>query len=57
MTGMHRVSGFPPIAAVDARALILGSLPSVASVQAHQYYGHPRNAFWPIMGSLFGSDP
>lgn len=56
MTGMHRVSGFPPIAAADARALILGSLPSVASVQAHQYYGHPRNAFWPIMGALFGFD-
>lgn len=49
--------GFPPILGDDPRVLILGSLPSVASVKAGQYYGHPRNAFWPIMGSLFGFEP
>lgn len=48
--------GFPPILGEAPRVLILGSLPSVASVKAGQYYGHPRNAFWPIMGSLFGFD-
>ncbi|WP_348672812.1 DNA-deoxyinosine glycosylase [uncultured Abyssibacter sp.] len=57
MTGSPTVTGFPPIADHRARVLILGSLPSVASVQAHQYYGHPRNAFWPIMGALFGFEP
>lgn len=35
--------------------LILGSLPSVKSLETGQYYGHPRNAFWPIMGKLFGA--
>ena len=45
--------GFAPIIGQKPRVLILGTMPSVASLSAGFYYGHPRNAFWPIMGDLF----
>lgn len=49
--------GFPPIAAPDARLLILGSLPGRVSLAARQYYAQPQNAFWRIMGALFDAGP
>ena len=48
---------FPPVVGTDARALILGSFPSGESLRRKQYYGHPRNQFWRIMGDLFGAGP
>lgn len=51
------VRSFAPITAPVAHTLILGSMPGIASLEAGQYYAHPRNAFWPIMGALYGVGP
>jgi hypoxanthine-DNA glycosylase len=50
------LEGFPPVVDDNADLLILGSFPSVQSLATHQYYGNPRNAFWPITAALFGFD-
>ena len=51
---MSRVIAFAPLLGRAPRVLVLGSLPSVASLAANQYYAHPRNTFWRIMGELTG---
>jgi hypoxanthine-DNA glycosylase len=47
-----RLQGFPPVLDAHVERLILGSFPSEASLAAGQYYAHPRNQFWRVLGRL-----
>lgn len=46
----------PPIISKNSKILILGSMPSVMSIEKRQYYGNPNNRFFKIMFSLFGQE-
>lgn len=49
-----RHASFAPHVAPDTRLLILGSLPGVRSLAERQYYAHPTNQFWRLLGAVTG---
>ncbi len=50
------LQGLAPVIGRETRLVVLGSFPGVASLQARQYYAHPRNQFWPLLSALWGVD-
>lgn len=53
---MSLKSSFPPVAAPDARVLILGSLPGERSLAERRYYAHPQNQFWQLLSPVVERD-
>jgi hypoxanthine-DNA glycosylase len=53
---MRRKRSFSPVVGPRPRALILGSLPGESSLKLGQYYGHPRNRFWELVGAALRED-
>ncbi len=61
-TGVPRTESFEPMwhgtlhpeTSVKVHTLILGTHPSVQSLEKSQYYAHPMNAFWWIAGDCLG---
>jgi hypoxanthine-DNA glycosylase len=50
------LQGLGPVVGPNTRLIVLGSFPGVASLAAQQYYGHPRNHFWPILSAIWKLD-
>ncbi|MGJ4850920.1 DNA-deoxyinosine glycosylase [Bacillota bacterium Meth-B3] len=53
---MERVFSYEAVYRADARLLILGTAPSVQSLQKGFYYAHPQNAFWKILADVLGCE-
>lgn len=47
------IKGFDPIVSNNSKVLILGSMPSVVSLDKQEYYGFAHNRFWKIMHTVF----
>jgi hypoxanthine-DNA glycosylase len=45
---------FAPVIDAGTRLLILGSLPGEKSLAHSQYYAHPQNKFWMLLGEVLG---
>jgi hypoxanthine-DNA glycosylase len=51
-----RKASFAPVADARTRLLVLGSLPGEVSLAQGQYYAHPQNQFWRLIGAVIGRE-
>ncbi|MBQ8458629.1 DNA-deoxyinosine glycosylase [bacterium] len=49
---MNNCKSFKPSVDNNSKILILGSMPGVKSLEEQQYYAHPQNRFWKVMGAI-----
>ncbi|HWU49397.1 MAG TPA: DNA-deoxyinosine glycosylase [Asticcacaulis sp.] len=49
-----RKASFLPVVTAGTRVLVLGSLPGEESLARGQYYAHPQNQFWRLIGDVIG---
>ena len=49
---MNNCKSFKPSIDNNSKILILGSMPGVKSLEEQQYYAHPQNRFWKVMGAI-----
>jgi hypoxanthine-DNA glycosylase len=52
-----RVASVPPQVGANCRVLVLGTVPSLKSLEMRQSYAHAQNLFWPFMGVLYDAGP
>jgi len=50
------ITTFEPIIDENCKILVLGTMPSVKSLENQQYYGNKQNQFWKIIYGLFNKD-
>ncbi|MVX34781.1 DNA-deoxyinosine glycosylase [Myroides sp. LoEW2-1] len=48
-----RIHSFKPVVFDEAKVLILGTMPSIKSLDFQEYYGNKQNVFWKILFSVF----
>jgi TDG/mug DNA glycosylase family protein len=56
MNENDNLTSLSPVVSTRSRILILGSMPGAESLRRQQYYAHPRNTFWYIMGQICGAN-
>lgn len=52
---MAECKSFDPIINKNSKILILGSMPGIKSLEAQEYYAHPQNRFWKVIGTIFNT--
>ena len=53
---MDNCKSFKPSIDNNSKILILGSMPGIKSLEEQQYYAHPQNRFWKVMGAICGEN-